>query len=52
MLKHHATDSFGERMGAAAFGRLCVETYKELFDTMNEGSAAAFGRLCVETDYH
>ena len=35
-------------MGAAAFGRLCVETleYRSLF---NSRATAAFGRLCVET---
>ena len=34
--------------GAAAFGRLCVETPSAIGNN-NDGSAAAFGRLCVET---
>ena len=36
--------------GAAAFGRLCVET---LLDSQAgiESLAAAFGRLCVETGF-
>ena len=33
---------------AAAFGRLCVETYKTGLYKLTE-KAAAFGRLCVET---
>ena len=35
--------------GAAAFGRLCVET-KWFLASRRVGRAAAFGRLCVETD--
>ena len=34
--------------GAAAFGRLCVETNSERLKK-RVGVAAAFGRLCVET---
>ena len=33
---------------AAAFGRLCVETFSK-DDKHDEIVAAAFGRLCVET---
>ena len=35
-------------MAAAAFRRLCVETYKKS-TTALEINAAAFRRLCVET---
>ena len=35
---------------AAAFGRLCVETYQVMAAYTNL-LAAAFGRLCVETNY-
>ena len=37
---------------AAAFGRLCVETYFIDPLTKQLKKAAAFGRLCVETIYH
>ena len=33
---------------AAAFGRLCVETFLN-FENEKDLEAAAFGRLCVET---
>ncbi len=34
--------------GAAAFGRLCVETIADELSS-KPNKAAAFGRLCVET---
>jgi len=36
-------------MPAAAFGRLCVETFLNAFFNQTSHFAAAFGRLCVET---
>ena len=35
--------------GAAAFGRLCVETQPVELNMIKGSPAAAFGRLCVET---
>ena len=35
-------------LAAAAFGRLCVETFNRSSIKLNK-LAAAFGRLCVET---
>ena len=34
----------------AAFGRLCVETFKQFRSVISRLGPAAFGRLCVETD--
>ena len=36
------------RVGAAAFGRLCVETFIAMLSS-SSAQSAAFGRLCVET---
>ena len=47
-MKHVATNSSCAWLEAAAFGRLCVETFIE--SQIDAGEyAAAFGRLCVET---
>ena len=48
MLKLAKLDLSALSRGAAAFGRLCVETVA-FFDLRFNCCAAAFGRLCVET---
>ena len=48
VLKHHRDDFDLDIRGAAAFGRLCVETLSGRMDKPCI-TAAAFGRLCVET---
>ena len=48
MLKQSACGCCLKSGGAAAFGRLCVETGNTFFNCHKTG-AAAFGRLCVET---
>ena len=48
MLKHLGVGLNEEKAVAAAFGRLCVETYV-VENVKNAKNAAAFGRLCVET---
>ena len=50
MLKLHVGYAFDYLILAAAFGRLCVETYQVMAAYTNL-LAAAFGRLCVETNY-
>ena len=49
MLKPLIDGATFEIIGAAAFGRLCVETFSAEGKPAPE-EAAAFGRLCVETD--
>ena len=45
----HAMRGAHRRLGrSAAFGRLCVETFK-INDLIKKVLSAAFGRLCVET---
>ena len=48
VLKHNRYFAVKGGKGAAAFGRLCVETRK-LVLVLVACEAAAFGRLCVET---
>ena len=48
VLKPIIKEFFSTNTIAAAFGRLCVETYYLNLETEN-AIAAAFGRLCVET---
>ena len=50
MLKPFLSFKLVTNLGAAAFGRLCVETYQVMAAYTNL-LAAAFGRLCVETNY-
>ena len=49
MLKPEVEQSQIKVDGAAAFGRLCVETVKIAMSLSHLPDAAAFGRLCVET---
>ena len=48
MLKLKKEEHENGKVEAAAFGRLCVETFV-LSSRLEETTAAAFGRLCVET---
>ena len=48
VLKRNCVKIAVQRLAAAAFGRLCVETIST-GDYLDAGYAAAFGRLCVET---
>ena len=48
VLKRAPVFIVGKRVGAAAFGRLCVETGQDVL-VRPLWLAAAFGRLCVET---
>ena len=48
-MKHPVARCLIKSHGAAAFGRLCVETCSKA-GTISVFAAAAFGRLCVETD--
>ena len=47
-MKHRFFSSLGRIIPPAAFGRLCVETWKTNI-CMARAAPAAFGRLCVET---
>ena len=48
MLKLSQNEWFYSIYLAAAFGRLCVETFTH-DDSVSDEQPAAFGRLCVET---
>ena len=48
MLKRYSIQFGGQVIGPAAFGRLCVETSRQILN-LSARLPAAFGRLCVET---
>ena len=49
VLKHDRDVKEEDKFKAAAFGRLCVETWDGFQRVIKRFIAAAFGRLCVET---